>query len=193
MSKSAPGSAPGHALRSRFAALPTVLILAATTACGGGPAEAPAGGAAGGRGAMAAPVEILTLAEKPVEQTSEFVGTVEVAAVQHGAVAGGGLPPEDQREIRRPRGAGHGAVRDRRDVAAGGRRQPGIDAGRARSRRRRSRASRPNVRKTAPRGRRDEPAGARPGAGAAADGRSAAEGRRRADQAAEERVVATPA
>ena len=64
-------------MRSRFTALPSVLILAAATACGGGPAEAPAGGAAAGRGAMAAPVDILTLAEKPVEQASEFVGTLK--------------------------------------------------------------------------------------------------------------------
>ena len=64
-------------MRSRFAALPSVLILAAATACGGGPAEAPAGGAAAGGGAMAAPVDILTLAEKPVEQASEFVGTLK--------------------------------------------------------------------------------------------------------------------
>ena len=77
MSKSAPGFVPRHAWRSRFAALPSVLILAASTACGGGPAEAPAGGGGAGRGAMALPVELLTLTEKPVEQTSEYVGTLK--------------------------------------------------------------------------------------------------------------------
>ena len=48
------------------------------SACGGSAGSAPAGGGAGGRGgpAMAMPVELLTLAEKPVEQSSEFVGTV---------------------------------------------------------------------------------------------------------------------
>ena len=52
---------------------------------------------------MAVPVEILTLAEKPVEQTSEFVGTVRVAQVRDRAGAGRGLHPQDQREIGRPR------------------------------------------------------------------------------------------
>jgi RND family efflux transporter MFP subunit len=49
-----------------------------TAGCGSSPG-APAGGpgGAGGRGGgMAVPVELLTLAEKPVEQSSEFVGTV---------------------------------------------------------------------------------------------------------------------
>jgi RND family efflux transporter MFP subunit len=54
-----------------------VLFAAAAAACGGGPAQAPAGGAAAGRGAMAAPVDIITLADKPVEQFSEFVGSLK--------------------------------------------------------------------------------------------------------------------
>jgi RND family efflux transporter MFP subunit len=62
----------------RHAAWMAVLVLA--VACGqGAPAGAPAGGAAGGgRGpAMAMPVDIITLAPKPVEQLGEFVGTVK--------------------------------------------------------------------------------------------------------------------
>lgn len=58
--------------------LVTVGGLVVSAACGspGAPGGGPAG-APGGRGAaMAVPVELLTLAEKPVEQTSEFVGTV---------------------------------------------------------------------------------------------------------------------
>ena len=65
--------------RRPLAALSVAVCLSLATACGG-PSGAPAGGppGAGGRGgpAMATPVEVLTLAEKPVEQSSEFVGTV---------------------------------------------------------------------------------------------------------------------
>lgn len=64
--------------RQRIALLATAAGLMVSAACGspGAPGGGPAG-AAGGRGpAMAVPVELLTLAEKPVEQASEFVGTV---------------------------------------------------------------------------------------------------------------------
>jgi RND family efflux transporter MFP subunit len=53
--------------------------LVVTTACGSKSGTSAGGGAAaGGRGGapMAVPVEILTLAEKPVEQSTELVGTV---------------------------------------------------------------------------------------------------------------------
>ena len=52
--------------------------LVVTTGCGSNSAAPGGAGAAGGRGGapMAVPVEILTLAEKPVEQSTELVGTV---------------------------------------------------------------------------------------------------------------------
>ena len=62
----------------RATALAAAICVVVTAGCGSSPG-APAGGpaGAGGRGAaMAVPVELLTLAEKPVEQSSEFVGTV---------------------------------------------------------------------------------------------------------------------
>jgi RND family efflux transporter MFP subunit len=46
-----------------------------TAACGGS-APAPADAAAAGGAAQGLPVEVLTLAEKPVEQSAEFVGTI---------------------------------------------------------------------------------------------------------------------
>ena len=52
-------------------------IAAAATACGGGAPEGAGAAPGGGRGGFTAPVEILTLVEKPVEQTSEFVGTLK--------------------------------------------------------------------------------------------------------------------
>lgn len=52
-------------------------VIALSAACGGGSAP-PAGGApAGGAAAMALPVQIETLALKPIEQISEFVGTIK--------------------------------------------------------------------------------------------------------------------
>jgi RND family efflux transporter MFP subunit len=70
---------PAHSLfsKSRNLGLAAALLLL-TAACSGKPAEGGPGGAAGGRegGAPAMPVEIVTLAPKPVEQTGEFVGTV---------------------------------------------------------------------------------------------------------------------
>ena len=48
------------------------LLAAAATACGGAGKAGPPGG-----GAFAMPVEVVTLVEKPVEQTTEFVGTVK--------------------------------------------------------------------------------------------------------------------
>ena len=66
-----------RSLRAGPAGLSLALFAAAAAACGGDPAQAPAGGAGAGRGAMAAPVDVITLAEKPVEQVSEFVGTLK--------------------------------------------------------------------------------------------------------------------
>jgi len=54
------------------------LVIALSAACGGGGSAPPAGGApAGGAAAMALPVQIQTLETKPVEQVSEFVGTIK--------------------------------------------------------------------------------------------------------------------
>jgi RND family efflux transporter MFP subunit len=68
-----------HALsvrpRARAARLNFVFALAfaaAAAACGGGTQAGPPGG-----GAPAMPVEVVTLVERPVEQTTEFVGTVK--------------------------------------------------------------------------------------------------------------------
>lgn len=60
---------------------PRVVLFAAlvtSAACGSGSGEAgaPGGGAPGGGRGGPAPVEMVTLVEKPVEQTSELVGTV---------------------------------------------------------------------------------------------------------------------
>ena len=55
--------------------LVAALLTSAACGSGSGPGGAPGGGAPGG-GRGPAPVEIVTLAEKPVEQTSELVGTV---------------------------------------------------------------------------------------------------------------------
>ena len=57
-----------------------LLSFAAMSACAGGEGAAgAAGGAGGGRGAgmPAMAVEIVTLEAKPVEQTTEFVGTIK--------------------------------------------------------------------------------------------------------------------
>src|SRR6187402_3478478 len=57
-----------------------VVLLGLNAACTGGEADAAkAGGAPGGRGGapMAVPVEMVTIAAKPVEQKTEFVGTVK--------------------------------------------------------------------------------------------------------------------
>jgi RND family efflux transporter MFP subunit len=53
---------------------PVIFLLFAAVACGGGQ-SAPGGGAGGGIPPM--PVEIVTLEAKPLEQTTEFVGTVK--------------------------------------------------------------------------------------------------------------------
>jgi RND family efflux transporter MFP subunit len=57
-------------------ALVVGLTLAVATACGGAPEAGGAGGGPGG-GRPAMPVEIVTLAPRPVEQLGEFVGTVK--------------------------------------------------------------------------------------------------------------------
>jgi len=63
-------------LRSRVRVV-TALALTALAACGGGSSPAPGGGR-GGRGGTppAAGVSIVTLEEKPVEDSSEFIATV---------------------------------------------------------------------------------------------------------------------
>lgn len=58
------------------------VVLAALTvaACGGGPPESPAGAPpAGGRGGapMGMPVDMVTLAEQPIDDVSEYVGSVK--------------------------------------------------------------------------------------------------------------------
>lgn len=70
-------SRPRHA-RRRAALAAVVFAMVAGAACGR-PGQGAAGGGPGGpggRGGMATPVEVLTLAERPIEQTSDFVGTV---------------------------------------------------------------------------------------------------------------------
>lgn len=54
-----------------------IFLLFATISCGGGNAAGGAAGAGGGGGMPAMAVEIATLEAKPVEQTTEFVGTVK--------------------------------------------------------------------------------------------------------------------
>jgi RND family efflux transporter MFP subunit len=69
------GIRPGARARLIQAAVGTALGLSA--ACGGGaPAGGQQAGAAGG-GMPAMPVEIVTLQPKPVEQVSEFIGTIK--------------------------------------------------------------------------------------------------------------------
>ncbi|MGE3344763.1 MAG: biotin/lipoyl-binding protein, partial [Vicinamibacterales bacterium] len=60
--------------------IPAVVIALAAVACGGGQPEgaAPPGGAPAGGGApMGMPVEMMTLEATPIEQASEYVGTVK--------------------------------------------------------------------------------------------------------------------
>jgi len=57
-----------------FLASGAILVLL-VPACAGGNGAAPGGPPGGGRGPM--PVEMVTLAPKPVEQTTEFVGTIK--------------------------------------------------------------------------------------------------------------------
>ena len=84
------------------------LLAAAAAACGGaGPPALPAAA----RRAM--PVEAVTLAERPVEQTTEFVGHGQVAAVDDRAAPGRGLRHPDPGPLGRPRAAGNAADADR--------------------------------------------------------------------------------
>ena len=65
---------------SSFSRLICLTVLASLVAagCGGAPAEGPPGAGAGGRGGgPGVPVEMVTLAPVPVEDASEFVGTVK--------------------------------------------------------------------------------------------------------------------
>ncbi len=65
-------------LRRRVYTALTLTAVATAAACGGGGENAAGGGPGGGRGAMPPmPVEMVTLAPKPVEQIGEFVGTVK--------------------------------------------------------------------------------------------------------------------
>ena len=60
--------------------IPAIFLLLAAISCGGGEGTGGQGGAAGaGMPAMA--VEIVTLEAKPLEQTTEFVGTVGLTGV----------------------------------------------------------------------------------------------------------------
>ncbi|MCC7185323.1 MAG: efflux RND transporter periplasmic adaptor subunit [Acidobacteria bacterium] len=54
-----------------------LLILAAAAACGGGQSEPAAGAAPGGGAPPGTPVEMVTLEERPIEDVSEYVGTVK--------------------------------------------------------------------------------------------------------------------
>src|SRR4051812_11938023 len=61
---------------SVFVAL--LILGAASSSCGGGAPSSGGAGAGGGRAGMPAMgVEIMTLEQKPVEQTTEFVGTIK--------------------------------------------------------------------------------------------------------------------
>src|SRR6266545_6360372 len=59
--------------RARLSLAPLLSIAALAAGCGGGGKQ----GAPPGGGAPAMPVEVVTLAARPVEQTTEFVGTVK--------------------------------------------------------------------------------------------------------------------
>jgi RND family efflux transporter MFP subunit len=56
---------------------PVIFLLFAGISCGGGEAASSGGGGAAGAGMPAAAVQIVTLEAKPVEQVTEFVGTVK--------------------------------------------------------------------------------------------------------------------
>ena len=56
---------------------PVSFLLFAAISCGGGEAASSGGGGAAGAGMPPTPVEIVTLEEKPIEQATEFVGTVK--------------------------------------------------------------------------------------------------------------------
>ena len=108
-----------HRPRLRRAALGLAAGLVATSlaACSGSaPAGAPGAGGAPGGGAPAMPVEIVTLAPKPVEQTSEFVGTIKSRQSTTIQPQVEGIHHAHPREVRRPREPGRGALRDRRRV-----------------------------------------------------------------------------
>src|SRR5436190_436568 len=65
-------------MMNRSSAAMVYAVIALSAACGGGGSTPPAGGApGGGAAAMALPVQIETLAPKPIEQVSEFVGTIK--------------------------------------------------------------------------------------------------------------------
>ena len=65
-----------RSVRARFGLAVASAALMAAAACGGG-AQPPAGQGAAGGAMPAMPVEAVTLAPKPIDDTSEFVGTIK--------------------------------------------------------------------------------------------------------------------
>ncbi|MEO8481162.1 MAG: efflux RND transporter periplasmic adaptor subunit [Acidobacteriota bacterium] len=65
------------ALRARSSWVPVVAIVAALTASCGGSSQAPPAAAAGGGAPQGLPVEVVTLADKPIERAAEFIGTIK--------------------------------------------------------------------------------------------------------------------
>lgn len=63
-------------VRQVGAAVVAIVVIGLSSGCGGSSGDPAAAGAGGRGGAMAVPVEILTLSQKSVEQAGEFVGTV---------------------------------------------------------------------------------------------------------------------
>jgi len=61
-----------HSVSNRVHVVSVLALLLAAAGCGGGTKAGPPGG-----GAPAMPVEVVTLVERPVEQSTEFVGTVK--------------------------------------------------------------------------------------------------------------------
>ena len=99
--------------------------------------------AAAGRAAPPpAGVTLLTLEQKPIEQTSEFIATRAVAALDNRAARSRRPRDTDLREVGRPRPRRRAARPDQRRQAAGGRAQRGSQPRRHRGRRRSTGGSR---------------------------------------------------
>ena len=154
--------------------LATICALGAS-ACGGG------GAAAQGPGPGAMPpadVKAVTLAQRPVPRTSEFIATIRSLSSSTDPAAGRGHRHPHLREGRRPRPARAAARPDRARQAAGVGGEPRGDA-RGAAGRRRVRAAAARAHAEAARRRRRQPPGARTGGDRAPDRRGAAEGRDR--------------